>query len=203
MKKKESRKKMICITGYPGSGKSVFATIGEEYNLKIYTMGDVVRREAINRYGMINKETLGKVAEELRNELGDDAVAILLSKQIKDEKDSIVVIDGIRSLREIEILSEIGKIILIAIIAKKTTRFLRLVHRRREDDMMSYKDFIEREIRERRFGLDKVIENADIYIFNENIDLEDFKNKGRKLFKKILVELNEEKEVQRNNKTES
>ena len=50
--------------------------------------------------------------------------------------------------------------------------------------------------------MDEVIENADIYIFNENIELEDFKNKGRKLFKKILVELNEEKEAKRNNKTE-
>ncbi len=182
---------LICVTGYPGSGKSVFASVGKEFGIKVFTMGDIVREEAIKRYGVIDKTTLGKVAEELRKEFGDDAIAMLLSNKIEKCNERIVIIDGVRSMREVMILSKIGKIYLIAILAKRTTRYLRLVSRARADDMKTYEDFLIRENRERGFGLAEVIENSDLYIYNENIGLETFINISRKLFQKILDEIHE------------
>ncbi len=182
---------LICVTGYPGSGKSVFASVGKEFGIKVFTMGDIVREEAIKRYGVIDKTTLGQVAEELRKEFGDDAIAMLLSNKIEKCNERIVIIDGVRSMREVMILSKIGKIYLIAILAKRTTRYLRLVSRARADDMKTYEDFLIRENRERGFGLAEVIENSDLYIYNENIGLETFINISRKLFQKILDEIHE------------
>lgn len=193
MDRKGKNKILICITGYPGSGKSVFASVGKEFGLKVFTMGDIVREEAMRRYGRIDKFTLGKVAEELRYKYGDDAVALLLSNKIEDSEDRIVIVDGVRSMREIEILSKIGKIYLIAILAKRTTRYLRLVSRRRADDIMTYEDFLIRENRERGFGLTEVIENSDIYIYNEDINLETFVDISRRVFNRILVEIHEKK----------
>ncbi len=182
---------LICVTGYPGSGKSVFASVGKEFGIKVFTMGDIVREEAMKRYGVIDKTTLGKVAEELRKEFGDDAIAMLLSNKIEKCNERVVIVDGVRSMREVQILSKIGKIYLIAILAKRTTRYLRLVSRGRADDMNTYEDFLIREKRERGFGLAEVIENSDLYIYNENIGLDTFINISRKLFQKILDEIHE------------
>ena len=191
MAKLEKDKILICVTGYPGSGKSVFASVGKEFGLKIFTMGDIVREEARKKYGVIDKYTLGKVAEELREKYGDDAIALLLSNKIEDSKDRIVIVDGIRSMREVKILSKIGRVYLIAILAKRTTRYRRLVSRGRADDMKTYEDFLIRENRERSFGIAEVIENSDIYIYNEDIDLETFIEISKRLFNRILDEIHE------------
>jgi len=195
MANRRGKKILICVTGYPGSGKSVFASVGKEFGLKIFTMGDVVREETMKRYGVIDKTTLGRVAKELRREYGEDAVAILLSKKIRNIEDKIVVVDGIRSLREIEILSKIGRTYLVAILAKRTTRYLRLVTRGRADDMKTYEDFLIRENREKGFGLAEVIESSDIYVYNEGIPLETFLDISRRLFKKILDEIHEKEKT--------
>ena len=191
MAKLEKDKILICVTGYPGSGKSVFASVGKEFGLKIFTMGDIVREEARKKYGVIDKYTLGKVAEELREKYGDDAIALLLSNKIEDSKDRIVIVDGIRSMREVKILSKIGRVYLIAILAKRTTRYRRLVSRGRADDMKTYEDFLIRENRERSFGIAEVIENSDIYIYNEDINLETFIDISKRLFNRLLDEIHE------------
>lgn len=195
MSEKRGEKVLICVTGHPGSGKSVFASVGRKFGLKVFTMGDVVREVAKQRYGTVDKFTLGKMAKKLRNEYGDDAVAIILSRKIRNTRDKVVVIDGIRSMQEVEIFSKIGKVYLIAILAKKTTRFHRLVNRGREDDVKTYEDFVLRELRETSFGISDVIENSDIYILNENISLNTFIDTSNEVFKEILDEIYEKEKT--------
>ena len=50
------RKKLICVTGLPGAGKSVFCDIGKELGYNIIIMVDQNRREAKNRGLQINSE---------------------------------------------------------------------------------------------------------------------------------------------------
>ncbi len=188
-------KVLICVTGYPGSGKSVFASVGKEFNLKTFTMGDIVREETLKKYGVINRETLGKMAEELRNKFGEDAVAHLLAKKLVGEKDNVLIVDGVRSMREVDILKKIGSVILIAIIAKRMTRYQRLLKRKRHDDIMNFSDFIRRELREKNFGLDEVIDRSDYYIFNEDISLNEFKELSRKIYRIILEDVYEKERL--------
>ncbi|HIQ13642.1 MAG TPA: dephospho-CoA kinase [Thermoprotei archaeon] len=195
MSEREREKILICVTGHPGSGKSVFSSVGRKLGLKVFTMGDVVREEAKQRYGIVDKFTLGKVARELRDEYGDDAIAIILSRKISKIRDKVVIIDGIRSMDEIKIFSKIGKVYIIAILAKKITRFHRLVNRRREDDVKTYEDFVLRELRENNFGILDVIENSDVYILNENISLNTFIDISHKLFKELLDEIYEKEKT--------
>ena len=43
------RKKLICVTGLPGAGKSVFCDVGKELGYDIIILGDQIRKEAKNR----------------------------------------------------------------------------------------------------------------------------------------------------------
>ena len=57
--------KVIGFCGLPGSGKSSALIAVEDLGI-IITMGDVIRKEAINKNIEPNNENLGKIAKELR-----------------------------------------------------------------------------------------------------------------------------------------
>ncbi len=176
---------VVCISGYPGSGKSIFANTARELGIPIYTMGDVVREEARRIYGRIDPETVAKTSQEIRRRMGRGAVARLLAQKIDSSNHEIVVVDGVRSPDEIEALSTIGRTVIITLIASRRTRFERLIKRGRIDDKPTYENLLEREERERSFGLDKVIEAANLYIYNEDISLEELKSIAKNLFQEI------------------
>jgi len=56
--------KVIGFCGLPGSGKSTALIAVEDLGI-IITMGDVIRKEAINKNIEPNNENLGKIAKEL------------------------------------------------------------------------------------------------------------------------------------------
>jgi len=178
---------LLCITGLPGSGKSFLASIAGELGLKIYSMGDVVRKEAIKRFGKSDKDVVAKLAEDLRREYGEDAVAKLVIEKIMEGDDTgYIVIDGVRSPTEIEAFRKFFNIIIIGVIASRAVRYIRIIKRGRIDDISSMKEFMERENREKKFGLEKVLYSSDIYFFNENIDKETAKKYAKEMFIKIL-----------------
>ena len=55
------RRKLICVTGLPGAGKSVFCDVGKELGYDIIIMGDQIRKEAKNRGLKNNSEILSKL----------------------------------------------------------------------------------------------------------------------------------------------
>jgi dephospho-CoA kinase len=183
------KRKLICITGPPGSGKSFIASVGEKMGLRVYAMGDVVREEAMKRYGKFDKDIVGKLAKKLREEYGEDAVANLLVKNILDEEhDKEIIIDGIRSPREIDVFKEYFDVIVIGVIASRATRYERILLRRRRDDIEGIDDFMERENREIAFGVMDALFRSDIYFFNEGIDKRTAEKYAEKLFRMILKE---------------
>jgi len=178
--------KLICITGTPGSGKSFMASVAEEMGLKVIAMGEIVREEAFKKYGKMDKDTVGKYAEEIRRLYGEGAVAKLVIDRIRNLKDDYIVIDGVRSPHEVSMFKKYYEIILIGVVASRETRYLRIRSRGRVDDVTSIDDFIQREEREIGFGLDEILHNSDIYFFNDDIDKETAKEYIRRLFKLIL-----------------
>jgi len=180
-------KTLLCITGLPGSGKSFLASIAGELGLKIYSMGDIVREEAIKRFGISDKDVVAKLAEDLRREYGEDAVAKLIIERIMEGDDTeYIVIDGVRSPNEIETFRKKFNIIIIGVIASRAVRYIRIIKRGRIDDISSMKEFMEREKKEREFGLERVLYSSDIYFFNENIDKETARKYAKEMFIKIL-----------------
>ena len=150
----------------PGAGKS---TIAEGLKLKGYdiiNMGDAVREEAKKRNLELTGSNLGKLMLELREKNGPGAIAELIKPQIESSTASVILIDGVRSTDEIQVLRKLGSVKLLAIHASTDTRFNFLQKRGRSDDPQTKDNFEERDNRELGVGLSKPIALSDYAISN-------------------------------------
>jgi dephospho-CoA kinase len=118
----------------------------------------------------------------LREEKGPGVVAELCVPKIKEAGSKIVIVDGIRSLDEIEAFKRhFSNFLLIAIHSSPETRFKRLFRRRRSDDPGNWETFVERDSRELSVGLGSVIATADYLIVNDGT-----KSQLRRKVRKVL-----------------
>jgi dephospho-CoA kinase len=174
----------ILITGMPGSGKSIVVEEAKSLNLPVYVMGDVVREETMRRYGTVTHELMVKTSKILREEYGEEIVALKTIERIKP-CEHVVVIDGVRSLREVEVFKRYGEVVIIAVHASPKTRFERLLRRNRPGDPSTYEEFYKRDIVELSFGLGSVIALADYIIINEDT-VDEAKAKAREIFRSLV-----------------
>jgi dephospho-CoA kinase len=176
--------KVIAITGQPGSGKTTAIDAIKDLGL-VVSMGDIVRNEAKKRNLIPSGINIGKLAKEMRIEGGPTIIAEKCVDLIKNKRDEVIFIDGVRSLSEINVFRRFWKFPVIAIIVDKEIRFNRLFERGRSDDPKTLEELIERDRREINFGLDEVLKNAD-YLIKNNSTIEELKKNLRKLVLEII-----------------
>ncbi len=171
---------VIAITGLPGSGKTIASDVAREMGLPVITMGDVIRERAL-REGV----PPSRASVTLRLRGGTRAIANEVLRRIP--RSSVVVIDGVRSIREIEAIEDglSVKVVLIYIVAPWKLRFERLLNRGRPDDPKTLEDFLMRDLRELRYGLGDLIARADYILVNDS-SIEEFRERVRKLLSNLL-----------------
>ncbi len=157
----------------PGAGKSTIAEGLKSKGYEIINMGNAVRSEAKNRNLEPTGENLGKLMLELREKNGPGAVAELVKPEIESSKSEVIVIDGIRSSPEIEVLRKFGTVKLLAIHASTDTRFDFLQQRGRSDDPQTRENFEKRDDRELGVGISNPIALSDDAISNNNMTKEE------------------------------
>ena len=159
---------VIGTVGLPGSGKGEFASVADDLDIPVVTMGDVIRAEC-RRRGLDPADHHGRVARALREEHGPLAVAERSIPVIRDalEESDTVVVDGLRSAAELEQLrSAFGDAFtLVAIEAPSETRAQRIDARGRDNS--ARETLRQRDERELGFGLGEAIERADRTIEND------------------------------------
>ena len=104
---------------------------------------------------------------------GPGAVAELVKPQIENSSSEVIIIDGIRSSPEIEVLRKYGTVKLLAIHASTETRFDFLKQRGRSDDPKTKENFEERDDRELGVGISNPIALSDDAISNNNLTKEE------------------------------
>jgi len=166
-------KLIVCLTGMPGAGKSTIADGLKSKGYEIINMGNAVRNEAKERNLEPTGPNLGKLMLELREKNGPGAVAELVKPQIENSKSNVIIIDGIRSSPEIEVLRKFGTVKLLAIHASTDTRFDFLQQRGRSDDPKTKENFEERDNRELGVGISNPIALSDDAISNNNFTKEE------------------------------
>jgi dephospho-CoA kinase len=175
----------------PGAGKSTVASYLKEKGFSAITMGDAVREEA-RRQGMEPTDAnLGSMMLRLRQELGQGAVAHLILKKLERDNNntSNLVIDGIRSIPEVEVLKTIGEVRLLAIHASQDTRFRHLQERGRSDAPATSDEFAGRDKRELSVGISEAIALADETISNNGITIDQLKGQAYAIIKRWLEEI--------------
>ena len=169
----------------PGAGKSTI-TAGLQKEFTCINMGDAVRTEAKRRNLEPTGQNLGKLMLELREKNGQGAVAELIKDQIVNSKSDVVVIDGVRSNAEIEVLKKIAAVKLLAIHASTDTRFNFLTVRARSDDPHDRTIFDERDSREIGVGISASIALADETISNNNLTISELIDTANNIIQKWL-----------------
>jgi dephospho-CoA kinase len=179
--------KIIAFTGMPASGKSEAVQLAKDKGIPVIRMGDLVWEETKRQGKPLDDKNVGEIAHSMREKHGMDIWAKRTVEKIHSlKKPPLLVIDGVRNVEEIEYFKqELGMdFLIIAIDAPDELRRKRAISRGRTDDSKNLKDLEERDKREIRWGLQKVIADADIVIPN-NGSLEDFKKQVLTVFKKL------------------
>ena len=165
----------------PGAGKSTIVNKLQEIGFTKFTLGDGISAEAKRRNVDPSGENLGKIMIEVREKNGPGAVAELIKDSIQNSTQDVVIIDGVRSVAEIDVLKQIGDVKLLAIDASPETSFNFLSSRGRSDDPKTQENFQERDNREISVGLDKSIEIADKTITNRNLTIDELVNSAKEI----------------------
>ena len=171
---------ILAFVGAPAAGKTAAAAVSKELGIPVITMGDVIRDELGRRGLPLNDENAGRIANELREKEGMDAIAKRCIPRIKAlrvegtegekaGKKRVVVIDGIRGLAEVErFKEEFGTdFTLVRIDAPFDLRYERIKSRGRGDDSLRPEGFKAREARENRWGMGEAMKRADKVVKNE------------------------------------
>lgn len=158
---------LILVTGMPGSGKSTLSEILGRRGFKVTSMGDVIRYEAEIQGVEPTPENLGRIAKDIRSE-GEAAVARRCVTLLKCQPTQMTVVEGIRSLAEVQEFRKGFKATLIAVHASPETRYTRMSKRGRSDDPTECAGFHVRDRRELGFGIGEAIAMSDQIISNND-----------------------------------
>ncbi len=169
----------------PGAGKSLASNEAKKRGIPVFVSGDIVRAEARRRELKFTRKNLGELMLKIRKEEGMAAVAKRLVPIIEKIDRPYVVYEGARNIEEIQELSRRYRVITVTIHASSKTRFQRLLRRRRSDRPRGWADFAERDERELKVGVGKLIAVADRMVENEDTK-DDLKRRMKRLLKTLL-----------------
>ena len=180
-----TEKLVIGVAGMPGSGKSIVLNVALQSNYEAVIMGDEVREEAKRRNLPPTPENIGKIMLEMRRTEGEAVIAKRCAPKIEKSARRKIIVDGIRSLSEVEEFKKHFKsFTLVAIHSSPETRFKRLYSRQRSDDPRDAEIFLERDMRELSVGLGNAIAMAEHILVNEG-EIKPAKAKIREILGKI------------------
>ena len=170
----------------PGSGKSTIVSALKAKGIEVLNLGDGVRAEAKRRNLEPTGDNLGKLMLELRKKNGAGAIAELLTESIKNSQSKVIIVDGVRSTTEIEVLRNVGFVKLLSIEATADIRYKFLSSRGRSDDPLTREKLEERDNRELGIGIGESIAIADETIVNSDITLDELTERAHKVIEKWI-----------------
>jgi dephospho-CoA kinase len=183
-----SEKRVVAIAGMPGSGKSLAINVALQKGYDVVVMGDEVREEVKRRSLPPTPDNIGRIMLEMRRTEGEAAIAKRCVPKIEKTMKTKVVVDGIRSLAEVDwFRKHFRKFTLIAVHSSPETRFRRLFYRERSDDPKNWEIFEERDLRELSVGLGNAIAMAEYVIVNEG-ELKSAKDDIKETLRKVESE---------------
>ncbi len=172
----------------PGAGKSTFAEVAKDMGFEVINMGDAVREETLRQNLELTDANLGSVMLAIRKKYGESAVAQLCIENIERSNSNLFVIDGLRSVQEIDAFKKVGNIKVLSIQASPGTRYKFLTSRRRKDAPIDERTFTERDARELKVGIGGAIALADHVIVNNGITIDEFKKRSLEFLRRVKEE---------------
>jgi len=176
------------MVGLPGSGKSFAAdTLKKRFKAEVFHSGDIIREEIKRRGLKYTPETDALIAHWFHTSGREKLLIKIVWDKIRKSKKKLIVIDGLRSDKQLKYLKDYykRKPVIIFIKTSFKIRANRELRRGRfgKQETINYLRY--REKLEKRHGILKLIKKANYTINNTNLTKKQFENKILKLIKKI------------------
>ena len=186
---------VVCITGYPCSGKTTLAGILGGDGFAVVELGDLVReRMKVDPAALKFAGDIRGFSGMIREVYGRDVVAAWAVERIKKLGSAKIVVTALRTEEELNrIKAQHPDALLISVNAPDNVRFQRMLSRGRRGDPRSYEDFMKRDEKEREGllaageeteGLDTMIAKADYHIENTGT-ISDLKKAAYKILESL------------------
>ena len=183
-------KKLVLIVGLPGAGKSSAADfIEKRFNADIVHSGDIIREEIKRRGLRYTPENDALIAHWFHTGGRERLVVKRVWNKIKRSKKNLIVIEGLRSEKQLRYLEDVAKErpVIISIVASFKVRVGRELKRGRFGKKESIKYLRFREKLEKSHGEWKLIKKADYTIDNSKLNMRQTDARVYKIIKKILT----------------
>jgi dephospho-CoA kinase len=155
--------KIFVIVGMPASGKNIARTYAESRRLPYHATGDIVRAEITKRGINPAPESMARISDELRGQDGMGVTRLALAAALAENADA-VFLEGMRSWPEIDLIRKEAECVVVAFLAPRRIRRMRMIGRGRPDD--SPDAFDGRDLREIAYGAGGPVAMADAYVLN-------------------------------------
>ena len=155
----------LIIAGLARSGKDTVGDyLAEEYGFEKHTFSEVLREILVTQGVKPSKELMIELGDELRKEMGMDAVARLLAPKIRRKRGVVLV--GPRSIEEIDFFREkFPNIIVVKVVSGEQQR----LERNNEEGSGERDKFFGRDEQDmKRKGFEKVLEAAQYELENSS-----------------------------------
>ncbi len=168
-------KKILGFTGLISSGKGTACKyLVKEYGAVSFKFSKILRDILDRAYLPHSRDNLVKISILMRETFGQDLLAKIIAKDIKDTDSELIIVDGVRRPDDIKYLKDIPGFKLVAVDTDEKIRYERLIQRTEntDDKTKTWEEFLEDHKKETEEYIPELIKNADITITN-NTSLEE------------------------------
>lgn len=163
------QKNIIGFVGQLSSGKGTVAKyLGKKYSASTHRFSTMLRDLLDRIYIEQSRDNLIKISEIIRSAFGEDTMAKVIAKDTENDKNDIIVVEGIRRMADIEHLKKLSGFILVEIFADPKTRYKRLIKRgeNSDDTSKTYEEFMADLQRSTEISILEVVKHATEKIDN-------------------------------------
>lgn len=160
---------IIAVTGRICAGETSFCKVLEKRGFKRISLSDIIREKLREQGKPVVRKNMDELGDNIRKEKGK---AWLAKVALETMKEGNWVIDSVYVPEEGELIRSRGGYI-VGIVAPPKIRYERA--KARGDKYKGLEDFVKLDDFDQRWGIDKMVEDADFIISNDGT-LEDFEN---------------------------
>lgn len=176
---------IVGLVGEIASGKgTVVKYLADKHEASTHRFSTIIRDVLDRLYIEHSRETLQQTSSMLRNTYGENILAKVMDEDTKNDKNNVVVIDGIRRVADIEFLKENPNFKLVFIDVSLEKRYERIIKRQEnaDDKNKTFEEFKLDAQREAELTIAKLKEYADV-ILDNNGTLQDLENQIEELLR--------------------
>jgi len=166
----KNKKIIIGLTGEIACGKgAVVDYLVNKHQASSYKYSRILRDILDRVYVEQSRKNMTDLSKCLRKNFGENILSKTLSRDIEQDKNKLVVFDGLRRVPELSIFKKIPGFILIRIVSDPKIRYERLKKRNENpgDNKKTYRQFLKDLKGASDYEIPKVMKLADFEIKND------------------------------------